>query len=211
MVKLLLFWEYGIRRNHKKVKLLSENPAILITHRDGRKLEERAKMSYSTTAHALVSYVECHLDNFDMKEMAESFGFSEIYLRELFLKNVKIPVIQYCRRRKIMVSAFEILYLDKKIIDIAIENGFSNHESYTRAFRKVFDMSPSQFRLRRPTIGGSQLEPGVFGLERLVRKKRSDDLMMQQNEEITVLYGIRKIEHGAYGSSTMFPMLILWQ
>lgn len=74
------------RRNHKKVKPLSEKPAILILHRDGKKPEARATMSYSTTAHALISYVECHLNNFDLKEMSNSFGFSEIYLRELFLR-----------------------------------------------------------------------------------------------------------------------------
>ena len=51
-----------------------------------KKPEARATMSYSTTAHALISYVECHLNNFDLKEMSNSFGFSEIYLRELFLR-----------------------------------------------------------------------------------------------------------------------------
>ena len=197
------------RRNHKKVKPLSEKPAILILHRDGKKPEARVTMSYSTTAHALTSYVECHLNNFDLREMSNSFGFSEIYLRELFLKNVKVPVMQYYRRRKIMVSAFELLYSDKKIIDIAMENGFSNHESYTRAFRKIFGISPSQFRLKRPAIGGKQLEAGVFGLDCLVGKeKRSDGLMLQKNEESTILYGIRKIEHGSYGSNTMFPICI---
>lgn len=165
-------------------------------------------MGYSTIAHALINYVEDHLGNFDIKHMSESFGFSEIYLRELFLKNAKVPIMQYYRRRKIMASAFELLYSDKKIVDIAIEHGFSNHESYTRAFKKVFDMSPSQFRLNRPTIKGVQLEDGVYGLDYSVRKeKRSDNLMIPQNET-TTLYGIHKIEHGSYGSSTMFPICI---
>ena len=186
-------------------------------------------MGYSTITHALISYVESHLDSFDMKEMSERFGFSESYLRELFLKNVKVPVMQYYRRRKIMASAFELLHSDKKIIDIALENGFSNHESYTRAFRRVFYMSPSQFRSRRPAVGGKQLEAGVFGLDCLDRKEtgtvperkcdvgtvgrrrnwdRRNGQIMQQNGDSTVLYGIRKIKHGAYGSNTMFPIVI---
>lgn len=95
-------------------------------------------MSYSIMAHALISYVESHLESFDIKQMSESFGFSEIYLRELFLKNVNTSIMHYYKRRRIIASAYEILHSDKKIIDIALVSGFSNHESYTRAFRKVF-------------------------------------------------------------------------
>lgn len=172
-------------------------------------------MSYSTMTHALVSYVEDHLKSFDIKEMSESFGFSEMYLRELFLKSVNMPIMQYCKRRRMIASALELLHSDKKILDIALDSGFSNHESYTRAFQKIFHMSPSQFRIERPLIGRKQLAKGVFGLDSLGSKekkekkeKRSDDIMIEQNEKSTILYGIRKIEHGAYGSNAMFPICV---
>lgn len=160
-------------------------------------------------AHALIGYMESHLENFDIREMSESFGFSEIYLRELFLKNVNMPIMQYYKRRRIIVSAFEVLHSDRKIVDIAFESGFSNHESYTRAFRRIFGMTPSRFRIERPLIGRKQLDTGVFGLERLSGKeKRSDVSAMTQDDNKTTLYGIRKIEQGAYGSRTMFPICV---
>lgn len=166
-------------------------------------------MSYSTIAHALICYIESHLENFDIREMSESFGFSEIYLRELFLKNVNMPIMKYAKRRRMIMSAFELLHSEKKILDIAFESGFSNHESYTRAFQKVFGMPPSRFRIERPLIGRKQLDSGVFGLERLISKeKRSDECMMEQGNNMTILYDIRKIEQGAYGSKTMFPICI---
>ena len=71
-------------------------------------------------AHALISYMESHLENFDIREMSESFGFSEIYLRELFLKNVNIPIMQYYKKRRMVASAFKILHTNKKIVDIAL-------------------------------------------------------------------------------------------
>lgn len=166
-------------------------------------------MSYSTMARALISYVEGHLEHFCLTEMSKCFGFSEIYLRELFLKNVNIPIIQYYRRRLLLVSAFELLHSDKTIMNIALESGFSSHESYTRAFRKFFGMSPSQFRSRRPPIGGKQLDVGVFVLEQLdAKKKRSDEFMMTQCSDKAILYGIREIKLGAYKSNTMFPICI---
>lgn len=78
-------------------------------------------MGYSAITHALIDYVESHLESFGIKEMSGHFGFSEQYLRELFLKNVKVPVMRYYRRRRIVASAFEILHSDKKIVDIALE------------------------------------------------------------------------------------------
>lgn len=150
-------------------------------------------MSYSTITHALVNYVECHLENMNLGEMAKSFGFSEIYLRELFYRNVNMPIMQYCRRRRMIASAFELLYSDKNILTIALENGFSNPESYTRAFRKIFGMTPSRFRTERPLIGGMQLDVGVYGLDRLDRKTiRSDGILTEQHNNNTILYGIRK-------------------
>ncbi len=163
-------------------------------------------MSFSTITYALVNYVECHLENMNLKKMAESFGFSEIYLRELFYRNVNIPIMQYYKRRKMIASAFELLHSDKKVLTIALESGFSNPESYTRAFKKFFGMTPSRFRLERPLIVRRQLEAGVFSLECL--NKRSDDIMLKENKHNTILYGIRKIEFGAYGSETAFPICV---
>ena len=145
--------------------------------------------------------------------MSESFVFSEIYLRELFLKNVNIPIMQYYKRRRMDASAFKILHTNEKIVDIALESGFSNHESYTRAFQKIFGMSPSKFRINRPLMGRKELYTGVFGLEMLASKeKRSDEhimgLMMEQNDNKVILYGIRKIEQGSFESRTMFPICI---
>ena len=106
-------------------------------------------MSYSAMAHALTGYVEEHLECFDIRSMSECFGFSQAYLRELFLKNMDMPIMQYYRRRKLIMSAFELLHSDKKIIDIALESGFSSHEAYTRAFRKSFSSNDIRFRLYR--------------------------------------------------------------
>lgn len=70
-------------------------------------------------------------------------------------------------------------------------------------------MTPSQFRTDRPLIGRKQLDMGVFGLEHCTRKEgNGDNLMMKQDEKSTILYDIRKIEWGAYGSNTVFPICV---
>ena len=92
------------------------------------------------------------------------------------------------------MSAFELLHTEKSILELALSYGFSNHESYTRAFTKTLGLTPSAFRKKRPLMGKSELVNGIYGIGLLRQKeKRSDVIMNQkekyQNNESTILYG----------------------
>lgn len=169
-------------------------------------------MSYSTITRAMVSYVEGHAADaqLDLKQMGRKFGFTENYIRELFASQVGVSIMQYYKRRRIILSAAQLLHTDKRILDIALEWGFGSHEAYTRAFAKVMGMSPSAFRRTRPILGKIQLRPGVYGLELLERKeKRSDvDDMKQDKQESIILHDIQQVKYGSYGSAAPFPICI---
>lgn len=169
-------------------------------------------MSYSTITRAMVSYVEGHAADaqLDLKQMGRKFGFTENYIRELFASQVGVSIMQYYKRRRIILSAAQLLHTDKRILDIALEWGFGSHEAYTRAFAKVIGMSPSAFRRARPILGKMQLRPGVYGLELLERKeKRSDvDDMKQDKQESIILHDIQQVKYGSYGSAAPFPICI---
>lgn len=169
-------------------------------------------MSYSTITRAMANYVESHAADarLDLKEMGRKFGFSENYIRELFSAQVGISIMQYYKRRRIILSAAQLLHTDKKILDIALERGFGSHEAYTRAFVKVMGMSPSAFRSARPILGKAQLGPGVYGLELLEGKEKRSDVsdMKQDRQESILLYDIQQVKYGSYGSATPFPICI---
>lgn len=169
-------------------------------------------MSYSTMAHALIWYIESHVNDgrLDIAKFAERFGFSEHYIREIFAKQIGISIMQYYRRRRIIASAAQLLYTKRNIVDIAYEFGFSSHESYTRAFYKIIGMTPSQFRIERPIIAKTELEQGVYGLELQSQKEKRSDVVMKDNniQDNVILYGIQKVGFGAYGSGTPYPICI---
>ncbi len=169
-------------------------------------------MSYSTITRAMVSYVEGHAADMrlDLKQMGQKFGFSENYIRELFAGQVGVSIMQYYKRRRIILSAAQLLHTDKRILDIALEWGFGSHEAYTRAFARVMGMSPSAFRRARPIVGKAQLRPGVYGLELLEQKEKRSDLsdMKQDRQESIILHDIQQIKYGSYGSATPFPICI---
>ncbi|MCM1117979.1 MAG: AraC family transcriptional regulator [bacterium] len=169
-------------------------------------------MSYSTITRAMVSYVESHVTDsrLDVRRMGQKFGFSENYIRELFAGQVGMSIMRYHRRRRIILSAAQLLHTDRNILDIALEWGFGSHEAYTRAFCRVIGMSPSDFRRDRPILGKASLRSGVYGLELLQEKeKRSNmDNRRQDEQNGIVLYDIQQVKYGSYGSATPFPICI---
>jgi AraC family transcriptional regulator len=53
------------------------------------------------------------------------------------------------RRLRLDRGAWLLLTSRTKILDIALETGFESHETFTRAFRTRFGITPSAFRANR--------------------------------------------------------------
>jgi len=172
-------------------------------------------MSYPLHTYMILSYIESHIKEqaSDYKALEQKTGFSYAHIRDFFRQDTGYPLARYIRTRKILVSAFELLHSGKSIMDLALEYGFSNHESYTRAFTKIIGMTPSSFRKNRPLMGKSELTPGIYGIGLLRQKERRSDVTMNQkekyqNSESTILYCVPKVEWGTYGGSTPYPICL---
>jgi len=78
--------------------------------------------------------------------IAGKHNLSSIHLQRLFRFTFKQPLGAYIRSRKLTESLNDILYTDKKIIDIAFEYGYSFENSYSRSFKREFGISPGNLR-----------------------------------------------------------------
>ena len=172
-------------------------------------------MSYPLHTYAIIGYIESHISvgKLNYAELERQIGFSYAHIRDFFKKHTGISLGQYIRQRQIYASAFELLHTDKSIMELALSYGFSNHESYTRAFTKQMNKSPSAFRAERPLMGKSELTDGIYGIGLLGRKERRSDVTMKQKEKYqnsnsTILYGVPKVEWGTYGGSTPYPICL---
>ena len=105
------------------------------------------------TISAMVDWVENNIeDEPTLERMADHVGYSECYCSTMFHEYVGIPFKEYVFRRKLSLAAETLLVSDIRIIEIAIQYGFSSHEAFTRAFKKTFGYSPNQFRIIKPQI-----------------------------------------------------------
>lgn len=94
-----------------------------------------------------LNYIEEHIkEDISLEELASLCFYSDHHFHRIFQSIVGIPVTDYIRKRKLSVAAREIIESDKKIVDIALDYGFNSHETFSRAFKRIFDITPSAYR-----------------------------------------------------------------
>lgn len=113
---------------------------------------------------SVCTFVETRVqEEINLEELALQTGFSLPHVRDVFRKNTGKSLSRYIQERKIANAAQELLYTDKKIIDIAMEYGYSGRTVFSRIFRRHTGYTPSQLRACRPVLPRIRLCAGVFG------------------------------------------------
>jgi len=92
-------------------------------------------------------FIEEHLpESFQLKDVAAAAGYSEYHFQRLFSGFVGEPLREYVRKRRLTNAAKALATTQNRILDIAIESGFESQEAFSRAFKRMFRMTPGSFR-----------------------------------------------------------------
>jgi AraC family transcriptional regulator len=133
-------------------------------------------MEYFLTISSIIIFIENRIqEKIDYKQLERATGFSIAHIRDIFVLRTGIPLSKYILTRKISNAAYEILYNHQSLIYIASKYGFSNHDTFTRAFKRITGLTPSEFKKKRPPVGRIKLCSCVFGIGLLNPVKREDD------------------------------------
>lgn len=104
-------------------------------------------MSYSPIIQQSIAFIETNLhEELSLESMAAFARFSKYHYHRIFQQEVGVTVSEYIRFRRIADSSNMLLYTDEKIIDIAIYYRFESQESFTRSFKKYYQLPPGQYR-----------------------------------------------------------------
>lgn len=99
------------------------------------------------TVELMVNWIEENIKNEpSLEDMANYVGYSMFYCSSKFHECIGITFKEYIARRKLSLAAMETKNTNRRIIDIAVDCGFSSHEALTRAFVKKYGITPYQFR-----------------------------------------------------------------
>lgn len=94
-----------------------------------------------------IDYIEAHLsEEIKIEILADIAGLSPFYFQRLFTRLVKKPVGEYTKLRRLAQSAIALKEKNTRIVDIAIDCGFSSHANFTRAFKETYGITPDDYR-----------------------------------------------------------------
>lgn len=104
-------------------------------------------MDYLMKVQESVKYIEDNLTNsISFEDLARQAYFSSYYFHRLFQSIVGEPVMEYIRRKRLLHAADDLLYCDDNIIDIAFKYQFNSHDVFTRAFKRLYGVTPQKYR-----------------------------------------------------------------
>jgi len=94
-----------------------------------------------------IDYIESNLDfDITLSQIAEEAGLSQWHFQRIFKALTNETLKTYIRSRRLANSLDKLLSTNLRIIDIAISSGYESQESFTRAFKESFDITPNKYR-----------------------------------------------------------------
>ncbi|MCT8136990.1 helix-turn-helix domain-containing protein [Anaerobacillus sp. CMMVII] len=140
-----LYQILGVR--HYFVKPLRPTQLIEKISKVVSQLPEKPKNKVNVKIEAIITFIDSHLnEDLTLTYVADQMNLSSYYLSKLFKKELGVNFVKYVTERK-MEKAKELLKnIDIPIVNIAFEIGYPEPSYFTKVFKKVENMTPSQYR-----------------------------------------------------------------
>lgn len=117
---------------------------------------------YQSRILKVLIHIQSHLDDsFSLDELADLASFSPYHFHRIFRGMVGESVKEHVRRLRLERAAHRLRFTGQPVTDLAFEAGYETHESFTRAFRAMFQESPTEFRNNHRAVAHGPAPSGV--------------------------------------------------
>lgn len=101
----------------------------------------------------LIEYIEKNLcEEINYKAVSQILGVNEYTMHRIFLFVTNYTLANYIRKRKLSMSALDLLEGKEKIIDIAIKYNYESSQAFSRAFKAMMGFLPSEINNNKNNI-----------------------------------------------------------
>lgn len=112
------------------------------------KMSQTKAELYAQRFNQVFQYIEKHLDEpFTLDDLSSVACFSKFHFQRQFSEYCGVGVGRYVQLLKLKRASYRLVFnREERIIDIALDSGFENPESFSRAFKHIFGQTPTAFR-----------------------------------------------------------------
>jgi AraC family transcriptional regulator len=126
-------------------------------------IKKTTQQSYEQRIQQVLLYIESHLDeNLTTEELSQVACLSPFHFHRIFTTFVGLSLGKYIQYLKLRRAGYQLAWGNEiSVVQIALEAGFNSHEAFSRAFKKLCGLTPSQFR-KQPNWDSLQIQFPTF-------------------------------------------------
>ena len=145
-----------------------------------------------TTFVTALSFIEAHLcEDISQEDIAAACYVSLSSLQKVWKYCTHFSLKDYISKRRLTMAGRYLLSEDVSVLDAAMKYGYNSHEVFTRAFTKVWGISPSRFKKQWKGCCGLYPPLNPEYVER-------NDLMRVKKYDISEFYDYLRSQAGTY-------------
>jgi AraC family transcriptional regulator len=130
---------------------------------------DRNLVEYERRLHRVLAYIDAHLDGpIDLESLAKEAHFSPFHFHRIFAAHTGETLGNYLTRRRVETGAARLASQPKLgVLEVALAVGFGSSEAFSRAFKKRFGASPTQWlkQCDHPELANSKLSQEVSRMD----------------------------------------------
>ncbi|PNS39277.1 hypothetical protein RJ60_09295 [Mesotoga sp. B105.6.4] len=105
------------------------------------------KEDYVDCVNSVIDYIEESLSaQVALSDLCAETFYSPVHLQRIFLHTVGETIRQYLKGRRLSEAADRLATTSMPILEIALQFGYDSQESFTRAFRSKYFITPGKYR-----------------------------------------------------------------
>ncbi len=101
----------------------------------------------SSAIDSAIAYIKEHFrENITPEDVFSTTNYSKSHFSRLFKESVGLSITEFINEYRVEKACLDMLYTDKNITEIAMENGFNNIQYFSRVFKQFMKCSPKQYQ-----------------------------------------------------------------
>lgn len=140
--------EFSISEKNKSAELTAKGLLFLICSRFNRGADSIGAETKIDVAKTFIDYIETHYreETLSLKDMAKTNYYNFNYAAQLFKRHTGVTFSRYVTDLRLRKAQTLLAETDLSVTAIALKVGFSDDKYFTRVFKKIKGLTPSQYR-----------------------------------------------------------------